>query len=55
MTDYKQAWVCLDDGCYEHGEGEGSDKVAEKHGKKFNHSTKSWTVPVQDPEQKVMR
>jgi len=37
-------WRCL--GCAETGEGEGSDKAAEKHGKQTGHSTRSWSVPV---------
>lgn len=37
-------WVCLD--CEEHGDGEGSDKSAEKHGKATGHSTRSWSVPA---------
>ena len=36
-------WACLD--CPEHGDGEGSDKAAEKHTKKENHSTRSWSKP----------
>jgi hypothetical protein len=55
VTAYQKGWACLDEGCYEHGNGENSDKEAEKHGKAFGHSTKSWMVPVQDPERKVDR
>ena len=30
-------WHCLSEGCYEHGEGPDSDKIAEKHVKAFQH------------------
>jgi hypothetical protein len=37
-------WRCLD--CAEAGEGEGSDRAAEKHGKASGHSTASWGAPA---------
>jgi hypothetical protein len=37
-------WACLTTGCFEHGEGAGSDKAAEKHVKAFQHGTQTWTV-----------
>lgn len=41
----KYAWRCMK--CGEHGEGEGSDKAAEKHTKQTGgHPTASWGVPA---------
>lgn len=39
-------WSCLD--CEAHGEGIGSDRAAEKHGKAAQHSTRSWSTPRPD-------
>lgn len=55
MSNVKRAWVCVTDGCHESGEGDDSDKVAEKHGKAFKHSTMSWAEPVQTSEQEGKR
>ena len=37
-------WACLD--CDEKGEGEGTDKAAEKHTKAAMHGTRSWGRPA---------
>jgi hypothetical protein len=40
-------WHCLE--CDEKGEGPEADKVAEKHGKGYKHSTVSWMKPDSGP------
>lgn len=45
----ESGWACLWPGCQEHGKGPNSDRIAEKHGKAFQHATVAWTRPVEVP------
>lgn len=40
-------WHCLAEGCYEHGDGPDSDRIAEKHVQAFQHGTVVWTRPME--------
>jgi hypothetical protein len=43
----RSGWHCLAEGCFEHGEGPNSDRIAERHVKAFRHGTVVWTRPVE--------
>lgn len=45
----ESGWACLVEGCLEHGTGPNSDRIAERHGKMFQHGTVAWTRPVGVP------